>query len=48
VIKPINILLAPAAASQDQFKDFEHRGNLFIELYHKLSKASLNEVINLL
>lgn len=28
-----NILLAPACASYDQFKNFEDRGNQFIELY---------------
>lgn len=28
-----NILLAPACASYDQFKNFEDRGNKFIELY---------------
>lgn len=27
-----NILLAPAASSYDQFKDFEHRGQVFVEL----------------
>ncbi|RYE05660.1 MAG: UDP-N-acetylmuramoyl-L-alanine--D-glutamate ligase [Rickettsiaceae bacterium] len=31
-----NILLSPAAASYDQFKDFEERGNTFISLYHQL------------
>ncbi len=31
--KSANILLAPAASSLDQFKDFEARGNRFIELY---------------
>jgi len=28
-------LLSPAAASYDQFRNFEHRGNLFKELVHK-------------
>ncbi|WP_341758484.1 UDP-N-acetylmuramoyl-L-alanine--D-glutamate ligase [Candidatus Tisiphia endosymbiont of Ditula angustiorana] len=31
-----NILLAPACASYDQFKNFEERGNLFIELYNAI------------
>jgi UDP-N-acetylmuramoylalanine--D-glutamate ligase len=31
--EPISILLAPACASYDQFKNFEDRGNQFIELY---------------
>jgi UDP-N-acetylmuramoylalanine--D-glutamate ligase len=31
--KNSNILLAPACASYDQFKNFEDRGNQFIELY---------------
>ncbi len=29
-------LLSPAAASYDQFKNFEHRGDLFVELARKL------------
>ncbi|MGI4775718.1 MAG: UDP-N-acetylmuramoyl-L-alanine--D-glutamate ligase [Janthinobacterium lividum] len=31
-----NILLAPAAASYDQFRSFEHRGETFITLYNEL------------
>ncbi len=31
-----NILLAPACASYDQFKDFAERGKKFIELYNKV------------
>ena len=33
---PANILLAPACASLDQFKDFEERGCYFIELYDRI------------
>lgn len=32
-----NILLAPTAISYDQFKNFTHRGEKFIELYNKLA-----------
>lgn len=35
--KDKNILLAPAAASYDQFQDFEHRGNVFTQLYYKMA-----------
>lgn len=33
------ILLAPAAASYDQFKNFEHRGKAFTELCHTIKLA---------
>ncbi len=32
------ILLAPACSSFDQFHSFEHRGNIFIELYEKIEE----------
>lgn len=35
-----NILLAPAAASYDQFKNFEHRGELFRELFNDLVRTN--------
>ena len=33
-------LLAPACASFDQFESYEHRGRVFKELVHRLSKHS--------
>ena len=30
------VLLSPACASFDQFKGFEHRGQVFVELVSKL------------
>ena len=34
-----NILLAPAAASTDQFKNFEHRGEVFRQLYNDFKES---------
>ena len=35
-LKPNNVLLSPACASFDMFKNFEERGNNFKELVKKL------------
>ena len=35
-----NILLSPACASYDQYKNFEHRGNHFVKIYNKLAKIT--------
>lgn len=35
------VLLSPACASFDQFKSFEHRGDVFCELVEKLEKKAL-------
>ena len=32
-----SVLLSPACASWDQFKSFEHRGDVFIELVEELA-----------
>jgi len=36
---PSTILLSPAAASFDQFKNFEHRGNIFKNLVNKINNV---------
>lgn len=36
--RPLYILLSPACASWDQFKDFEHRGEVFKDLVNSLTR----------
>jgi UDP-N-acetylmuramoylalanine--D-glutamate ligase len=31
------VMLSPAAASMDQFKNFEHRGDVFVNLVQNLA-----------
>ena len=40
--KKITILLSPASASYDQYKNFENRGNYFKNLIIKKFKQGLN------
>jgi UDP-N-acetylmuramoylalanine--D-glutamate ligase len=36
-LSPATVLLAPAAASQDQFRNFEHRGDVFVNCVQALA-----------
>lgn len=41
---PASILLSPACSSLDQFKNFEERGNHFIEIYNNYKNASARRI----